>query len=222
MATRINLTGFLPNLEEPGAPDFEPWTPSVPPAWCFAPVRPRTGSLACRTPARPTKTGKRGRAPYLPEDFDPRVLSDRAGRPGLRPEVISKAARRVEVQGATPPKAASCASVCRKLTCRSRMLPTDGQAHRRPAVSTRSSSSRIIDRVQLVWRAVLQCDKKALRVNEVHASLGQLVGSVALAMAAQQVVVVGVGMMTAVGLTAAETAASVRAAHDGVHRNEHA
>ena len=68
-----------------------------------------------------------------------------------------------------------------------------------------------LHRVQIVWSTMLRCDKETLRVGEVACDARSSEARLTPAMAERTVVVIGVGMKTAVGLTAVETAASVRA-----------
>lgn len=160
---------WLPNLEDPSDLTSS-WNQSTTPA-CFAPI-------AAHWEPRRNYAGtyddswQQERAPYLPPDFDPRFLQV-APLDQIVPGYL-QGGELVEVMGAS-----------RYGTLRFR-LPVvdlsigyvlDGDLQKRPAVLDTVLIEPDLDRVQLVWRAVLPCDKKALRVNEVHASLGQLTGA---------------------------------------------
>lgn len=155
----------LPNLEDPTAP-VTAWKDRPPPA-CFAPVAPHwepRRSFAGTYDER----WQQERAPFLPVDFDSRFLH--LAPPGLVAAKYLQGTEPVEVRGASP------SGLLRFQLPELRVNVTyllDRSPQVRPAnldlVLIEPDASRVI----LVWRAVLQCDKKALRVSEVHAELGR-------------------------------------------------
>jgi len=108
---------------------------------------------------------QRERAPYLPQDFDPRFLQ--VATPGLVAPGYLQPGDRIDVRGANPSG-----------TLRVELPPVrirvtyvvDGSPQPVPA----SLDTVLIEpddgRLVLVWRSALSCDKKALRVSEVRAT----------------------------------------------------
>ena len=155
----------LPNLEDPSVP-IAGWKDAPPPA-CLAPVsahwEPRR-SFAGTYDERWQKE----RAPFLPADFDSRFFQ--LAPQGLVAPRYMQGGEPVEVRGATP------SGVLRFQLPSVRIQATyllDGAPQVRPAnldtVLIEPDRSHLI----LVWRAVLPCDKRALRVSEVRAELAR-------------------------------------------------
>ncbi len=160
---------WLPNLEDP-SDLISVWNQRPVPA-CFAPI-------AAHWEPRRSYAGtyderwQQEQAPYLPDDFDPRFFQ--LAPPGLVAPGHFKGGESVEVAGA------SSYGVLRFRLPVVDLAVTyvlDSEVIPRPAVLDTVVIEPDLDRLQLVWRAVLPCDKKALRVSEVHASLGQLVAA---------------------------------------------
>jgi len=153
----------LPNLEDPTEP-ITSWKQSPAPA-CFAPVcahwQPRQSYAGTYD-----EDWQRQRAPYLPTDFDPRFFQ--LAPPGLVAPGHLQGGEPVEVRGATPSGVLKfqLPMVDLRIT-----YVLDGD----PIVQPANLDTVIIepdeDRLILAWRAVLQCDKRALRVSEVRAAL---------------------------------------------------
>jgi hypothetical protein len=156
----------LPNLEDPFAP-ITSWRDRPQPA-CFAPI---AGHWQPRLSYAGTydKKWQKTRAPYLPTDFDPRFFQ--IASPGLVCPAYLRGGEMVVVHGATPDGALSfrLPAVAVRMT-----FVLDG----RPEIRAANLDTVLIEpdhgRVILVWRAVLPCDKKALRVNEIRPELEQL------------------------------------------------
>jgi hypothetical protein len=155
----------LPNLEDSAAL-ITGWKDRPAPA-CLAPV-------ASHWEPRRSYAGtydepwQKARAPFLPQDFDARFFQ--LAPPGMVAPQYFQGGEPVEVRGATP------SGLLRFQLPLVRMEVSyllDGSPEKRPA----NLDTILIDtdqaRVILVWRAALPCDKKALRVNEVRATLAK-------------------------------------------------
>ena len=157
---------WLPNLEDPSELISSP-TETPPPA-CFAPVAPHWEPRRSHAGTYDDRW-QNERAPYLPEDFDSRFFQ--LAPPGLVSEGHLQGGELVEIGGATPSG---------RLRFRLPVIDLeityvlDAVAQPQPAVLDTVIIEPDMDRLQLVWRSVLQCDKKALRVSEVRAALGTL------------------------------------------------
>ena len=105
------------------------------------------------------------RAPYLPKDFDPRFLQI-APPDMIVPRV--HAGEWVDLRGWTPDGLLQfqLPDVPLRIVYR-----VDGKLVQRPAVIDTVMIEPDRRRLQLVWRAALSCDKKALKVNQIEASL---------------------------------------------------
>jgi hypothetical protein len=150
----------LPNLEDPEHL-IGSWKDAPPPV-CYAPIcghwEPRKGYAGTYD-----AEWQKQRAPFLPEDFDPRFCQ--LAPPGLVAPGYLAAGTAVEVRGATP------SGLLRFQLPPVRVEVTyvlDGSPQVRPAnldtVIIEANDNRLV----LVWRAAFRCDKKALRVNEVR------------------------------------------------------
>jgi hypothetical protein len=154
---------LVPNLEDPNSP-IRSWKDTPPPT-CFAPIcehwQPRLSYAGTYDQHWQTQ-----RAPYLPADFDSRFFQ--LSPPGLIVDGHLRGGEWIEVIGATPSGLLQF------------RLPTDapkiaflldGTEQLRPADLDTVIIEPDIQRVVLVWRAMLSCDKKALRVTEVRAGI---------------------------------------------------
>lgn len=157
--------GFpLPNLEDPFHP-LTSWAQAPPPA-AFAPVAPHW--LPRRAWAGTYDDAWRdGRAPYLPDDFDPRFFQ--LAPEGLVASGFLAGGEPVEVRGATPDGPLRF------------VLPAPGpRVAYRLDRGTETPPARLetvlvepdAGRVVLVWRAALACDKRLLRVREITVRVG--------------------------------------------------
>lgn len=153
----------FPNLEDPNEP-ITSWKQSPAPA-CFAPIcahwQPRQSYAGTYD-----EGWQRQRAPYLPKDFDPRFFQ--LAPPGLVAPGYLQGGEWVEVRGAT---ASGILSFQLPAVNLSVTYVLDGNPNVQPANLDTVIIEPDENRVILVWRAVLQCDKKALRVSEVRAAL---------------------------------------------------
>jgi hypothetical protein len=105
------------------------------------------------------------RAPYLPDDFDPRFLQV-APVDMIAPRV--EAGEWVDVRGMTPQGVLQF----QLPAARPRIVyEIEGSVVERPALLDTIIIEPDDSQFQLVWRAALKCDKKALKVNQVEASL---------------------------------------------------
>ena len=155
----------LPNLEDPGEP-ITSWKQSPQPA-CFAPV-------AAHWEPRRSYAGtydeewQRKRAPFLPEDFDPRFFQ--LAPPGLvaTPNLVGGEA--VEVWGAHPSGGLRFSLPAARLNV---TFQVDGRLHERPAsldtVIVEPDSSRLV----MIWRSSFTRTDKACVVNAVDVELSQ-------------------------------------------------
>jgi hypothetical protein len=156
----------LPNLEDPRAP-ISSWKDKAPPT-CLAPIAPHWEPR--RTYAGTyDEQWQKERAPFLPRDFDPRFFQ--LAPPELVAPRYLQGGEPVEIRGATP------SGVLRFRLPLVRIVVSyllDRSPQNRPAnidtVLIEPDQARLI----LVWRAALPCDKKALRVSEVQASLAKV------------------------------------------------
>jgi hypothetical protein len=153
----------LPNLEDPSDP-ITSWRQRPSPV-CFAPVaphwRPRVDYAGTYD-----ERWQQERAPFLPADFDPRFFQ--LAPAGLSASGYFRGGEPVELRGMT------VSGILRFFLPRIRLEVTYrlDQTPQRPVVNldtvlVRPDQGRLI----LVWRTALACDKKALRVSEVRASL---------------------------------------------------
>jgi len=152
----------LPNLEDQ-ADLITSWKQSPAPA-CFAPIcghwEPRLSFAGTYDPQ-----WQRERAPYLPSDFDSRFFQ--LAPPGLVASGYLQAGDWIEAKGVTP------SGILRVQLPPVRIEVTylvDGSPQPVPANLDTVLIEPDQNRLSLVWRAALRCDKKALRVNEIRAA----------------------------------------------------
>ena len=156
----------LPNLEDPATP-ISAWNQRPKPAG-FAPIcahwEPRRSYAGTYD-----EEWQRHRAPYLPKDFDTRFLQ--LAPPGLIAPGYLKGGEPVELRGVTR------AGIMRFRLPQAKLKVTyrlDGSPQERPAQLDTVLIEPDQSRFSLTWRSVLQCDKKALRIREVEATLMSL------------------------------------------------
>jgi hypothetical protein len=151
----------LPNLEDPHDP-ITSWKHTPAPA-AFAPIaahwQPRLSHAGTYDDA-----WQGSLAPYLPADFDPRFFQ--LAPPPLAAPGYFRGGEIIDITGATP---------AGRLAFRLPTLPLEIEYRLDNATESRPVSLDTIliepdaARVILVWRAVLACDKKLLRVREITA-----------------------------------------------------
>jgi len=156
----------LPNLEDPGSP-ITAWNQTPQPV-CFAPISPHWEPRRSYAGTYDDEWQKH-RAPYLPKDFDSRFLQ--LAPPGLIAPGYLKGGEPVELRGVTPSGLVRfrLPSVMLRVTYRLDGSPLERPAHLDTMVMEPDEA-----RLTLTWRAVLPCDKRALRVSEVEAALVSL------------------------------------------------
>lgn len=153
----------LPNLEDPYDP-ITSWKQRPAPAG-FAPVaphwEPRRSFAGTYDAAWQEK-----RAPYLPQDFDVRFFQ--VAPPGLVAPGYLQGGEPVEVRGATPDGLLSfrLPQVSVETT-----YVVDGSRVVRPAPLDTVIIEPDAQRVILVWRSSLDCDRKLLRVRQIEVAL---------------------------------------------------
>lgn len=151
---------LLPNLEDPARLISSPGDRPAPAGF---------GAIAAHWKPRPKYAGtydaawEKSRAPYLPDDFDPRFLMV-APEDQQVPGYL-KGGESVEVAGATPSGILRFALPARRVDVIFRL---DSGEERKSAnldtVILRPDEKKLV----LVWRAALACDKRLLKVREVE------------------------------------------------------
>ena len=149
-----------PNLEDPAHLVSSPGERPAPAGF---------GPIAAHWKPRPNYAGTydaawhKSRAPYLPDDFDPRFLMV-APEDQQVPGYL-KGGESVEIAGATPSGILRFGLPARRVDVLFRL---DSGEERRPAnldtVILRPDEKKLV----LVWRAALPCDKRLLKVREVE------------------------------------------------------
>jgi hypothetical protein len=154
---------WLPNIEDPTSP-VTSWGQRPPPVG-FAPIdahwEPRRSYAGTYD-----ERWQQERAPYLPHDFDARFLQ--LAPPPLIAPAHLQGGEWVDLRGLTPTgeQQFRLPALAPRVVYR-----LDGEAVERPAVLDTVVLEPDAARVVLLWRAALVCDKKALRVREVAASV---------------------------------------------------
>jgi hypothetical protein len=158
--------GFpMPNLEDPAAPITSPRDAPAPA--CFAP-------LAAHWEPRRSYAGtydaawQQTRAPYLPKDFNPRFFQ--IAPPGLVTPRYLEGGEVVDVRGATPSGVLQFQLPAVSVDVNFRVA---GTVHPRPGLLDTVLVEPDENRVVMVWRAALSCDKKLLRVEEIETVVRQ-------------------------------------------------
>jgi hypothetical protein len=153
----------LPNLEDPSAP-ISSWRDRPPPA-CFAPVAPHWQPRLAYAGTY-DEQWQQARAPYLPTDFDARFFQ--CAPPGLVCPGYLQGGEPVDIRGASPGGVLSFRLPAIRVQV---TFVVDGRSEIRSANLDTVLIEPDAGRVSLVWRAVLACDKKVLRVNEIRPEL---------------------------------------------------
>jgi hypothetical protein len=150
----------LPNIEDPAAL-MSSWKDAPAPA-CFAPIGahwlPRRAFAGTYDEA-----WEKNRAPYLPDDFDPRFLQ--VAPTGLVTPRHLNGGETVDLRGVTPGGALRFPLPTIGVDVTYRL---DRGTEMRPAALDTLIIEPDAGRLIMVWRAALTCDKKALRVREVE------------------------------------------------------
>jgi hypothetical protein len=153
----------LPNLEDPYEP-ITSWKQTPAPA-AFAPIpahwQPRVSFAGTYDEAWQSK-----RAPYLPQDFDARFFQ--LAPPGLVAPAYLQGGEVVDITGATPSGrlAFRLPQVALEIE-----YQLDNKKEKPPVHLDTVIIEPDHARVVLVWRTVLACDKKLLRVREIAVRL---------------------------------------------------
>jgi hypothetical protein len=152
----------LPNVEDPlhliaGPSDSPPPIGFAPIAPSWEPRRSLAGTYDERW--------QRGRAPYLPTDFDPRFFQ--FAPPPLVANGYLQGGEWVELLGLTPSGALRFVLPRLVVDVRYRF---DAGAESRRAVLDTVIIEPDASRLALVWRAALSCDKRSLKLREVETS----------------------------------------------------
>jgi hypothetical protein len=154
----------LPNLEDPADP-VRDWKDTPAPA-AFAPVAPHW--LPRRSFAGTyDEAWQSGRAPYLPTDFDPRFFQ--LAPPGLVAPGYLQGGEVVDVTGVTPQgRLRFCLPTLRVQVEYAVNGGTETPPVNLDTVLVEPDEGRVV----LVWRTVLACDKKLLKVREITVRAG--------------------------------------------------
>lgn len=153
----------LPNVEDP-SDLISSWKSAPRPAG-FAPVAPNW--LPRRAFAGTyDEAWQKSRAPYLPADFDPRFLQ--IAPPGLTTPSHLRGGEPVDVRGVTPAGELRFQLPALRIEAIYRF---DDKVETRPAALDTIIIEPDANRLMMVWRAALPCDKRALKVREVEVSL---------------------------------------------------
>jgi hypothetical protein len=166
------LTGLpLPNVEDPSA---------LISSWKDAPAPTGFGAVGAHWMPRRSYAGTyddawvKRRAPYLPDDFDPRFCQ--VAPVGLAAPRPLEGGEVVDVRGATP-------SGWLRVVLPRVAIHTTYQLDRGSQSYAAALDTVIIEpdanRLVLVWRAAMTCDKKALRVREVETTVAGLAAGAA-------------------------------------------
>lgn len=156
----------LPNIEEPGRPIRSPGDASVPAGFGF--IAPNWEPRLSRAGTY-DEAWQRQRAPYLPEDFDPRFLN--AAHPDLVFDRYLSGGEPVEAINVHP---------AGPLQFTLPHVPLDiavsiaGRSERPAAVLETVLIEPDDLLLSLVWRAAVRCDKQVLKVKEIRVGLRRL------------------------------------------------
>lgn len=154
----------LPNIEDPRDP-ITSWKHRPTPV-CFGPILPHWEPRRSYGGTYDEEWQKE-RAPYLPSDFDPRFLQV-APPPLIAPSPLN-GGESVELIGFQPHGLMqfSLPAVRPRVVFQLKV-----RAEERPAMLDTVIIEPTARRLQLVWRAAFRCDKEALKVRHVEASVG--------------------------------------------------
>lgn len=161
--TRVPEGTPVPNVEDPHAPITD---------WNQAPAPAGVAPVAAHWESRRRWAGtydaawQQRRAPYLPQDFDPRFFQLAA--PGLSTPGHLQGGEGVDLRGVTPDGLLQFQLPAMRVDVSYRREHrTDDRAATLDTVILEPDEGR----VELVWRASLRVDKDALKVREIRASL---------------------------------------------------
>jgi hypothetical protein len=153
----------LPNLEDPRSP-LQKLGQLVEPV-CFAPISP---SWLPRRAFAGTydENWQRKRAPYLPDDFDPRFLN--CAIPEFAFDRYLQGGEVVNIDGATPDAPIAFAIPAVRLL----IEVTVAGAVQRPTANLETLLIEPdLNRASLTWRAVVPCDRHVLKVEKIVVGL---------------------------------------------------
>ena len=108
------------------------------------------------------------RAPYLPDDFDPRFFH--VAPNGLSSSTPLEGGERVELRGVTPSGFASFYLPRRQVRVDYHVA---GTVESRPGKLETVLFEPDADRFVMVWRTELQCDKRALKISKVETTVSE-------------------------------------------------
>ncbi len=149
----------LPNIEDPSAPLQQ--AGQTPPPVCLAPIAPSW--LPRRAYAGTYDEGwQRSRAPYLPDDFDPRFLQ--CATPALAFDRHLTGGETVQVSGVAPEGPLAFAVPDPRLVI---AVTIDGATQEPPAHLETVWIEPDENRVCLTWRAAVPCDRRVLKVEKI-------------------------------------------------------
>jgi hypothetical protein len=149
----------VPNLEDPTAPLQQIGQASQPA--CLAPIAPAwlpRRAFAGTYDARWQRT----RAPYLPDDFDPRFFQCAA--PELAFDRYLQAGEHVQIVGVLPDGPIAFTVPESHLSVE---VTIEGSPHRPPANLETLSIEPDENRACFTWRAAVPCDRRALKVQTI-------------------------------------------------------
>jgi hypothetical protein len=149
----------LPNLESPNDP-LERLGQSAAPV-CFAPVAPWWQPRR-RYAGTYDERWQRHRAPFLPEDFDPRFFHCAAG--GFAFDRYLQPGERVQALGVMPDGPVDFAIPDARLQVE---VTVGGTTHRPPVNLETLALEPDENRACFTWRAAVPCDRQALRIDRV-------------------------------------------------------
>ena len=155
----------VPNLEDPSAPLQQ--VGQTPTPACFAPIAP---SWLPRRAFAGTydERWQRSRAPYLPDDFDPRFFQSAA--PAFAFDRYLQPGESVQVGGVMPDGPVSFTVPESYL----RVAVTVAGARQEPPAHLETLSIQPDkNRVCFTWRAAVPCDRKALQVEQIVVGRGR-------------------------------------------------
>lgn len=152
----------VPNLEDSAAPLQELGQTPIPA--CFAPIAP---SWLPRRAHAGTYDDKwqRGRAPYLPDDFDPRFFQCAAAEFAL--ERYLQGGEPIQIDGVTRDGPIAFTVPDARLNV---AVTVAGSKEEPPANLETLSIEPDENRACFTWRAALPCDRKALKVERIMVS----------------------------------------------------
>jgi hypothetical protein len=149
-----------PNVEDPASP-ISSWKDTPPPAG-FAPIAPHWEPRKSYAGTY-DETWQKTRAPYLPNDFDPRFFQ--LAPPGLSASGRLQGGELVDLRGVTPDGVLQFTLPSARVHVVYRL---DTGEETRPAALDTIILEPDAGRLMMVWSAALPCDKAALKVREIE------------------------------------------------------